>query len=124
MVKKKTSVSLVLQKHRTVKIIFLQMLEERHNMIFSSLTHLYFSVVKGPKTEDSILSTSLFLYFEKVKNKKKSKYFNDETANIFGRNDYWMGTDNFQAVKQNAHVVPKSNNPGGLRVDRMQVEFC
>lgn len=107
-----------------MKIIFLQMLEERHNMIFSSLTHLYFSVVKGPKTEDSILSTSLFLYFEKVKNKKKSKYFNDETANIFGRNDYWMGTDNFQAVKQNAHVVPKSNNPGGLRVDRMQVEFC
>lgn len=88
---KKISGSLVLQKHRTVKIIFLQMLEERHTMLFSSLTHLYFSVVKRPKTEDSILPTCLFLYFTKVKNKKNSKYFNDESSNIFGGNDYWNG---------------------------------
>lgn len=41
----------------------------RYNMLFSSLTHLYFSVVKGPKTEGSILPTCLFLYFAEVKNK-------------------------------------------------------
>lgn len=37
-----------------------------------------------------------------------------------------MGTNSFQAVKQNAHLVPKSNKLGGLRVeDRMQItEVC
>lgn len=31
-----------------------------------------------------------------------------------------MGTNTFQAVKQNTYLVPKSNNLGGLRVeDRM-----
>lgn len=36
-----------------------------------------------------------------------------------------IGTNSFQAVKQNAHVVPKSNDLGDLRVeDRMQTEIC
>lgn len=31
-----------------------------------------------------------------------------------------MGTNTFQAVKQNTYLVPKNNNLGGLRVeDRM-----
>lgn len=77
------------------------MLEERHNMLFSSLTHLYFSVVKQPKTEDSFLPTCLFLYFAKGKNKneKNSKYFNDESSNIFGENDYWNGYQYFSGCE-------------------------
>lgn len=72
-------------------MIFLQILEGRHNRLFSSLTHLYFSVVKGPKTEDPILTILSFSIFNLQKLKIKIQINDEQEEMNTGKG--------FQAVK-------------------------